>query len=69
LLGHIETPQLNSPRTDFTQFFLSIFIFIGDVKEIDLPTTRSFVLSVAGIAKCIVGNLVVSICLGRLAVM
>jgi len=50
----------------FHTFNLSIFIFIWIVKEIDLHATRNFLKPTIG--KCIMNSFVVSICLGKLAV-
>jgi len=41
-------------------------MFIQYLKEIDLHTARNFLKAI--FAKCIVNNFVVSICLGKLAV-
>ena len=70
LLGHIDTPDLSSPRTDFTQFPIQHSYLSNSSKKLIFPrpTASCYLTQSLLIAKYIVGSFVVSICLGELAV-
>jgi len=52
----IDTPELNSPTTDFTHFPFQHSYLSNTSKKFDLPTTYRFLLSKPSIAHCEVNS-------------
>jgi len=65
LLGHVDTPEQNSPTIDFTHFTFQHSYLSNTSMKLIFPRPIAL-LSKSTIAKCIVDSFVVSICLGKL---